>query len=175
MRKLFALSVSLGLLAGIAHAALPVPPAKTGDRSFDRTLQSIAAEANANPTDFWSMLSRMHGIPEPDIQAARQATGLEPQDMYMVTSIAHLTNRPVGVVAEQCKANRGKGWGVMAQEMGIKPGSPEFHRLKANATNQLSQMKSASKARRVHEKQMKREHDRQMKQESQGKGHGKSD
>lgn len=174
MRKLFTLSVVLGLLAGVAHAALPVPPAKTGDRSFDRTLQSINAEARANPNDFWSMLSKLHGVPEADIQAAQQSTGLAPQDMYMVTSIAQMTNRPVGVVAEQCKANQGKGWGVMAQEMGIKPGSPEFHRLKANATNHLSQMKSASKARRAHEKQMKREHDRQMKQGSQGKGHGES-
>lgn len=166
MRKLFAMSVVLGVLAGVAHAALPVPPAKTGDRSFDKTLQSIAAEANASPTDFWSMLSRMHGIPEADIQAARQATGLEPQDMYMVSSIAHLTNRPIGVVAEECKANRGKGWGAMAKEMGIQPGSPEFHRLKDNARNHLSQLKTATKARRDHEKQMKRE--------SKGKGHGKS-
>ena len=27
-------------------------------------------------------------------------------------------------------ANKGKGWGVIAKELGIKPGSPEFHALK---------------------------------------------
>jgi hypothetical protein len=28
------------------------------------------------------------------------------------------------------KRNKGKGWGVIAQRLGIKPGSAEFHRLK---------------------------------------------
>jgi hypothetical protein len=28
------------------------------------------------------------------------------------------------------KQSKGKGWGVIAKELGIKPGSPEFHALK---------------------------------------------
>jgi hypothetical protein len=28
------------------------------------------------------------------------------------------------------QASKGKGWGVIAKELGIKPGSPAFHALK---------------------------------------------
>jgi hypothetical protein len=33
-------------------------------------------------------------------------------------------------VVDVYKKNRGKGWGVIAKSLGIKPGSPEFHALK---------------------------------------------
>lgn len=173
MRRLLAWSLGALLLAGAANAGMFEPSPRTGDRTLDRTLQSIAAEEKADPSGFWSAVSRLHGIPEADIQSARQATGLEPADMYMVSSIAHITGRPIGTVAEECRRNRDKGWGVMAKEMGIKPGSPEFHRLKADARGSLSHLKAAKKDRQRHEKQMKKEHERKAKQESQGKGGGK--
>jgi len=33
-------------------------------------------------------------------------------------------------VADYWQQNHGQGWGVVAQRMGIKPGSAEFHQLK---------------------------------------------
>jgi hypothetical protein len=33
-------------------------------------------------------------------------------------------------VVDMYEADRGVGWGAIAQRLGIKPGSPEFHRLK---------------------------------------------
>ena len=173
MRRLLAWSLGTFLLAGAANAGLPEPSVRSGDRSLDKTLQSISAEAKADPASFWSMLSKIHGIPEADIRTAKDATGLEPADMYMATSIAHITGRPIGTVAEECRRNHEKGWGVMAKEMGIKPGSPEFHRLKAGARGSLDHMKAAKRDRQRHEKQTKFEHERKAKQESHGKGDGK--
>ena len=174
MRRLLAWSLGALLLAGVASAALPDQFVRTGDWNLDRTLRSIAAEERADPSSFWSAVSKLHGIPEAEILSARQATGLHPADMYMASSIAHITGRPIATVAEEYRGNQGKGWGVMAKELGIKPGSPEFHRLKSDARGTLSHMKAAKKDRQRHEKQLKQEHERRAKQESQGKGGGKS-
>ena len=38
--------------------------------------------------------------------------------------------RPEAIV-ETYQTNRTKGWGVIAKELGIKPGSAEFHALKS--------------------------------------------
>jgi hypothetical protein len=48
----------------------------------------------------------------------------------MVLQLGHMTGRPFEKVYPTYKKNRGKGWGVIAKELGIKPGSPEFHALK---------------------------------------------
>ena len=44
--------------------------------------------------------------------------------------IAQVSATPVDVVVRECEVNRGKGWGVIANRLGIKPGSREFHELK---------------------------------------------
>lgn len=62
----------------------------------------------------------------------------------------------------------------MAQNMGIKPGSSEFHELKRGAQGSLDHMKSIAKSRQKHEREMKKEQERRMKKDSQGKGQGRS-
>jgi hypothetical protein len=173
MRVILSGSIALLLFAAVAGAGLPEPMARTGDRSLDRTLQSINAEAKASPSDFWSAVSKLHGVPEPDLQAASQSSGLGAADIYMASAISHITQRPFATVVEVCSQNREKGWGAIAKEMGIKPGSPEFHRLKADASGSLSHLKAAKKSRQQHEK-AKLAQERKAKQGSQGKGGGKS-
>jgi hypothetical protein len=41
-----------------------------------------------------------------------------------------MCSRPPDYVLERYKSGRGKGWGVLAKSLGIKPGSKEFHALK---------------------------------------------
>lgn len=51
-------------------------------------------------------------------------------DAYMIFRLGELAHRPVREVLTVYRANRKKGWGVMARKLGIKPGSREFHALK---------------------------------------------
>ena len=44
--------------------------------------------------------------------------------------MASIIGRPCRYVVDMYEADRGQGWGVVAQRLGIKPGSAEFHRLK---------------------------------------------
>jgi hypothetical protein len=50
---------------------------------------------------------------------------------YMIFRLGQITGYSTQSVLDVYKANRGKGWGVIAKELGIKPGSSEFHALKA--------------------------------------------
>ena len=51
-------------------------------------------------------------------------------DVFMACNIAAIIGRPCRYVVEAYERDRGHGWGNIAKQMGIKPGSPEFHRLK---------------------------------------------
>ena len=182
MKKLLAAALGLVILAGVAHGAGSGPWGGTGDRTLDTTLQQITTQAKADPDGFIKQLSTRHGIPEQEIRQAQETQGLGPADLFMASALARASHRPVLSVAEEYKKNEGKGWGVMAKEMGIKPGSKEFHELKQGALGSLDHMKANAKARQKHERQMKREQEQKLKQGRdaemqkgpQGKGHGKA-
>lgn len=38
---------------------------------------------------------------------------------------------PLDIVLERYREHKGQGWGALAKSLGIKPGSDDFHRLKA--------------------------------------------
>ena len=54
----------------------------------------------------------------------------KPSDVYVVLRLGEMSHKPTDVVLEKTKLNKGKGWGVIAKSLGIKPGSSEFHALK---------------------------------------------
>jgi hypothetical protein len=92
----------------------------------------------------------------------------------MATALAGASRRPVLSIAEGYKKNRGKGWGVMAKSLGIKPGSREFHELKAGAQGSLDHMHALAKSNQAHERELKQERERKAKKDAQGKSRGKS-
>lgn len=150
-KKMLVGSVGLAFVVGLAYGM--DTSFGTGDRKLDSTLEQLNIAAHADPDAFLRRLSSMHNIPEQELRRARDAYGLGGADLFMTTVLARDTRRPVHSVAEEFKRNQGKGWGVIAQDMGIKPGSAEFHQLKRDAK---------STARSEH------------KNGSQGNGNGKS-
>ena len=112
---------------------------------------------------FSTQLSLKHEIPEQEIREAKERNGLGYGDIYMATALSRISKRPVGAVAEDFRRNPGRGWGVMAMNLGIKPGSPEFKQMKANARDSVDRMKTVSKAKmsqRKKETEREREQDR---------------
>ena len=53
-----------------------------------------------------------------------------PADAFMVFQLGQMAHRPPETVVHTYQRPQGKGWGVIAKELGIKPGSREFHALK---------------------------------------------
>jgi len=53
-----------------------------------------------------------------------------PADAYIVLRLGEISRQPTDHVLREYKTSKGKGWGVMAKSLGIKPGSEEFQGLK---------------------------------------------
>lgn len=175
MRRLLATLIGLALLATVAHAAEPVTRAKTGDRTLDASLQRMDTEAKGDLAGWMQVLSTRHNIPQEQIRTAQETHALAPADLYMATAIAQITQKPVLTVAETYSQDPGRGWGAIAKDMGIQPGSPQFHQLKKGARGSLDRMKADVKAKQKMKRQQEREHEREhaKSQESQDKGKSK--
>jgi hypothetical protein len=115
--------------------------ARTGDSSFDAFLSNLNIEAKADMGNFSAKLSLHYGVPKLEVDALIIDVGMLPADAYMTVRVAQLTNNPIDVVVEEYKAHRGKGWGVIAKNLGIKPGSKEFRALKTDDSGTLGKGK----------------------------------
>ncbi|MBW2158166.1 MAG: hypothetical protein JRG87_16245 [Deltaproteobacteria bacterium] len=55
---------------------------------------------------------------------------VKPADAFMCIQLGLMTGKTPETVVEKYRKSKGKGWGNIARELGIKPGSAEFHALK---------------------------------------------
>ncbi len=103
------------------------PAMATG--GLDGFLNNLNIQARADMQGFSVKLSAQFGVPLPQVQAVI-ATVAAPADAFMCFQLGHMTQIPSERVVQVYQGDKGKGWGVIAKDLGIKPGSPEFHALK---------------------------------------------
>lgn len=115
----------------------------TGDKSLDIYLNDINAQAKADITLFNKSLTAEFSISNAKIVEYRKI--MQPAEIYYSLQIAVIIGKPVETVVTTYKTHKGKGWGVIAKELGIKPGSAEFHRLKDSAKGKSAKGKSGKK------------------------------
>jgi len=96
---------------------------------LDGFINSLNVEAKANLGAFKVRLSTQFGVPVPKVEAI-MASVATPGDAYMCFRVGQVASQPVEVVSKEYQAHKGQGWGVIAKNLGIKPGSKEFHALK---------------------------------------------
>ena len=176
MKKLLTTVAGLVVVVLLVLGASVVKPSKTGDRDLDAQLVKIDEKAKADPDVFFGQLSQQHNIPEAEIRQEKERRGLSYGDTYMAAALSRLSKRPIGAVADEYRPKDGKGWGVMAMNLGIKPGSPEFHQMKANARGSVDHMDTAAKEKKKQQKLEKdraREQERKNKDNAQGQGKDK--
>ena len=113
----------------------------TGDAEFDLTLKEINLEAEADIEGFKADISLTYNISQNKLEYLFVEIEMEPADVYMTLELAKITDNSVDDVVNVYKENRGKGWGVIAKELGIKPGSDEFKALKNKSSNKLKEGK----------------------------------
>jgi len=85
--------------------------------------------AEADPSGFRARLAARFKIGNTEINAVLSNVE-RPSDAYMVLRLGEMSAKPADYVIEKYKSGKGKGWGALAQSLGIKPGSKEFHDLK---------------------------------------------
>ena len=96
---------------------------------LDSFIKSLNVEAQADLGAFKIRVSTQFGVPVPKVEAVIASVGT-PGDAYMCFRVGQVASRPVEVVTKEYQAHKGQGWGVIAKNLGIKPGSKEFHALK---------------------------------------------
>lgn len=132
-RHMAALTTGLVALLGVGHVAAQEYTFGWNPRSGDVWVDTWLGDVNEYGTryrePFIDEMVRYHGAPRSlvgELLDARWAPG----DIYYACAIAQIIGRPCRYVVGEWERDHGEGWGALAQRLGIKPGSSEFHRLK---------------------------------------------
>ena len=110
-------------------AAIILSSASVAHADLEGFLSKVNAQAKADMKNFNVKLSAQFGIPLPQVDIIIRSVA-NPADAFMVLQLGHIANKPPEAVLQTYKRSHGKGWGALAKELGIKPGSAEFHALK---------------------------------------------
>jgi hypothetical protein len=119
----------------------------TGSDDLNKSLVRIDADASVNFGGFRADISGSYDISENKIDYLAVKVGMTAGDIYMALEIGKITHKSIDHVVEVYQANKGKGWGVIAKELGIKPGSPEFHALKGKGSKKGNGHSNNNKAK----------------------------
>jgi hypothetical protein len=92
-------------------------------------IKDFNIKAEADPSGFRASLGARFQIGDVEIKTVLGNVE-KPADAYMLLRLEEMSNQPIDHVIEKYKAGKGKGWGVLAKSLGIKPGSKDFHALK---------------------------------------------
>lgn len=120
MKYIIVLVVSSMMILLLASAAI------AGD--FD-WMQDMNIRAQADQSGFRVQLAARFNIGDTQIRAVLGNVD-RPADAYMIFRLGEMSGHDPDYVLTRYKTGRGKGWGVLAKSLGIKPGSKEFHALK---------------------------------------------
>ena len=118
LKYFFLIQASLFLLATSAIA---------GDFEW---LRELNVEVRADASGFRTRLETRFKVGDVKVQAVISNVA-RPADAYMVLRLGELSGLSINTVIKEYKKSRGKGWGVVAKRLGIKPGSSAFHALKS--------------------------------------------
>lgn len=122
----------------LAASGVSLAQYNTGDSQLNATLLQIDGDAKVNFTGFKNDISITYNVSEKKITSWSVEFGMKGGDIYMVVEISRITKKGVDDVVRVYQNNKSKGWGAIAKELGIKPGSPEFHALKNGANAKAS-------------------------------------
>lgn len=158
-KKRFILVLLITCVGTLCYAQLY----NTGDSKLNSSLTSLDGDAKSDPV-FKKRVSETYQIPETKVDQMTEK-GMRPGDIVMAGELSKITKKPVDDVVKVYETNKEKGWGVIAKELGIKPGSPEFHALKKNTDDHAKKAK-ASKSKADKSKSDKKGSDKSDKKES---------
>ena len=128
---MFALALGLGL-AGAAQAQVISYSPRSGDIWIDTELGYMNDYGRRDRDYFVDDIVGGYGAPRYLVNDLLDNRRWDPGDVYYASALAYQLRRPLSDIVRERERNRGQGWGVIAQRMGIKPGSAEFHALKGH-------------------------------------------
>jgi hypothetical protein len=101
---------------------------RTGDVDMDGFLKDISTSAKNDLNAFVNDATKTFNVAKEKVEGLIKL--MDPGDVYMTLQTSQIINKPVEEVKDAYLKNKDKGWGEIAKELGIKPGSKEFHAMK---------------------------------------------
>lgn len=101
---------------------------RTGDVDMDGFLKDVSIKAKENINNFVNDAVVKFNVAKDKIEGLIKI--MDPGDVFMTLQTAEIVNKPIDDVAAAYNKAKDKGWGQIAKDLGIKPGSAEFHALK---------------------------------------------
>jgi len=128
-------------------------PTSAFAKGLDSFLGEINVSANSDLGGFRADLSATFGVSSGEVDGLFRIFK-SPADVYITLRIGQVADVRIDRVVDQYRSHKGQGWGVIAKNLGIKPGSAEFHALKQGrlsshkhgGTSAKSKSKSKSKS-----------------------------
>lgn len=120
MKKLLIAVTVFFFIAGLTHSAYA---------DLDSFLSKLNTKAKSDLNSFGVNLSAQFKVPLPQVRAIINTVDL-PADAFMCLQLSQMTHIQLERVVHVYQNQKGQGWGAIAKELGIKPGSAEFHALK---------------------------------------------
>ena len=118
------------VITALAFACVLIVSVPASAGGLDSFLGEIDVTARADLGVFKADLRVSFGVSDSEIGGLFEVMSV-PSDVYMCLRIGELADQPIDKVVAEHKKHKGQGWGVIAKNLGIKPGSAEFHALKA--------------------------------------------
>lgn len=114
--------------------------ARSGDADIDMHLDKVNRYGKAEFEFYKKDMSLKFGVSADEINDYYYKEKYSPGDIYYAYTLSAVSGRPVRTIFDIYKKK--KGWGATAQELGIKPGSREFHMLKGRSLSGIGKVKS---------------------------------
>jgi hypothetical protein len=121
----------------------------TGDKDLDVVLSNLNVEAGVHVDAFVSELSISYAIPKVQIEELVYNMRVPFGDVFVSVWLASSLKKPLSVVVKEYDLNKDKGWGVMAKNLGIRPGSDAFHSFKKDTSIELELAQKRNKEKKA--------------------------
>ncbi len=135
------------ILTGLISFSQVTLKITSGDTDLDANLTEINVTAEKDYGLFKTEMKASYNVTEAKIDDLKLTFGMQASDIFMTLEIAFTTGKKVDVVAAEFKKSKGKGWGEIAKNLGIKPGSDAFHALKATCKKKNDKIKGNSSSK----------------------------
>ena len=104
--------------------------ATTARADLELYLNSLNFSAQGNFGGYRAALGAHFGAPNAQLDLLFRTVD-RPGDAALCLWLSRQSRQPLEVVLDRYRGRKGAGWGALAKDLGIQPGSPAFKALKA--------------------------------------------
>ncbi len=143
MKKTMAILITLALFGfgAVAQGAT----GSTGNSELDAYLSQIDQVGSANASAVLAQLSNKFKVPVSSLDTLVKE-GYKPGEIMFALELSKASGKSLGQVVALAKG-KGNEWGLVAQSLGIKPGSKDFKELVGKAKDDAETIKTQTEAK----------------------------